>query len=797
MNRSYFLLRNTAAVALTTTTFLNLSSPAMAQAKLVLADPTVTPRILIAPNSFESEKYAAQELAEYIGKMTGKKIETVSSAESVTATAQSPLIVVGRHPINKDLQPEKLELEEAVISIEPNRVRIVGGAIDPTPASKNRTFVRDRGTLYGAYSLLDTLGVRWYRPDEWGEFVPQKKTITLDQGKKNFKPAYKYRNINTIYRWFKEQTDDQWMMAERWAVRNFQNTNFRYHPQFGGVYSFQISHSYGSLMPRFATHPEYYSLINGKRDPKGQPCLGNPDVVEFMAKKVIEKAKELPQTETVSVSPNDGTAWCECERCRALDDPNLLAPNGGEARLGKASMTNRVTYAHNIIAKRLNEEVPGKKIAWYAYLSTSEVPTKITHYEPNMVVAPTTMAAAYGTYSRLLDDPTASGNVRFKSILEGWSKRTPMVTREYWSGGCWYGPLPMLTMLKDRLSNYRKYNVQGVINEANPSWGPQTDLHYFASRLMWNPDLDLDKELVEFCNNYYGPAGQTMLQYHRLLEEASLKGPAWFFSGRFIDRLFVDEELTNKMGQLIAKAKLEVGTQEPYARRFKGAEAGYEVARVRSLVERLKREKNPVQAVAEWDKLEKFVKSDTNAEIFNSGASIAQFTWRVMTEQAGIGGMRNQIKTLNQNTNAALLENISDNWKFVTDPDNVGLDKGFQATSFKDKKWMDFHTNSHWQAQGIEYQGTAWYRKQFQLKEKHKDAKYGLFFGAVDGDAVVYVNGKEVGKHLLTPDGDGWNDFFTIDVTNAVKKGKNTAAVQVKKDKAIGGITQGVVLMRL
>jgi len=371
-----------------------------------------------------------------------------------------------------------MELEESVISVEENRIRIVGGALPPVTDAKRNVYARDRGTLYGVYHFLNSLGVRWYRPEPWGEHVPQLKTVELPLGKSTFKPVYKYRNSTVLYRWYPDQTKEQSTMTVQWAVRNFISTNAR-NAQSGGSYGVQVQHNYAFLLPSwkyFKEHPEYYALVKGTRNPKGQPCLGNPEVQQIMAQRAVAFAKANPQLDVISLSPNDGSNYCECDLCRALDDPHLLAKNGGEKRLGNASMTNRVTYVNNLIAAHVAKEAPGTKVGWYAYLGTSEVPTKVLSLEPDIYVAPTSMAAAYGDYSKLLDDSNSSGNKNFKGILEGWSKMTPLLTREYWSGGDWYGPIPMWTVIKDRLTQYRQYRVNGVINEAHPSWGTQGDL---------------------------------------------------------------------------------------------------------------------------------------------------------------------------------------------------------------------------------------------------------------------------------------------------------------------------------
>ena len=62
-----------------------------------------------------------------------------------------------------------------------------------------------------------------------------------------------------------------------------------------------------------------------------------------------------------------------------------------------------------------------------------------------------------------------------------------------------------------------------------------------------------------------------------------------------------------------------------------------------------------------------------------------------------------------------------------------------------------------------------WYRRTFEIPEGRRWSQEGrrilLHFGAVDWDATVWVNGKEVGNHK------GGYDPFTFDITDALKDG--------------------------
>jgi len=99
------------------------------------------------------------------------------------------------------------------------------------------------------------------------------------------------------------------------------------------------------------------------------------------------------------------------------------------------------------------------------------------------------------------------------------------------------------------------------------------------------------------------------------------------------------------------------------------------------------------------------------------------------------------------------------------------------------------------------YEGTLWYKRDFVVAHK-SDKKYFLHFGAVNYEAIVYLNGKKLGSHKggFTP--------FQFDVSDKLNDGKNFVVVMVnntrKKDEVptintdwwnYGGITRDVTLV--
>lgn len=152
-------------------------------------------------------------------------------------------------------------------------------------------------------------------------------------------------------------------------------------------------------------------------------------------------------------------------------------------------------------------------------------------------------------------------------------------------------------------------------------------------------------------------------------------------------------------------------------------------------------------------------------------------------------------KELENHPDAKVLLTLDTGWKFQTDPDKVGMVQKYFSPDYDHEDWKTLKATNTWQDQGFpNYHGVAWYRKTFTLPSV-PTGKVLLFFGAVDGDAVVYVNGKKVGGHKLESNGTGWDRPFSIDVTDAIQPKQNNITVQVTKYSNASGIFNGVSLL--
>lgn len=168
--------------------------------------------------------------------------------------------------------------------------------------------------------------------------------------------------------------------------------------------------------------------------------------------------------------------------------------------------------------------------------------------------------------------------------------------------------------------------------------------------------------------------------------------------------------------------------------------------------------------------------------------------------------------------------NLNGKWNYVIDPLENGYydyrlmplktNGFFENKTFKASELQEYNLNtsptmdipSDWNSKDDRlffYEGTVWFKKDFVYKKT--DATKGiLYFGAVNYDAKVYVNGKLVGSHV------GGYTPFNFDVTNVLLDGNNFVVVKVDnkrhKDNVptvnmdwwnYGGITRDVVLSQV
>lgn len=435
------------------------------------------------------EQHAVAELALHLGLVTGAKFEVVTNAVEVPKNA----VIVGQGSLAEKLFPEidfpTLGAEELVMRTKGDRLLLAGG--------------RPRGTIYAVNRFLqDQCGVRWWTP--WATNIPQRAKLRIPALNVRQQPAFEYR-APFWYQGF----------DPLWKVRNGANDENRRIPsEWGGCIGYKgFAHTFYLLVPPekyFATHPEWYSLIKGKRTHvNAQLCLSNPELRDFVVERVKAWLREAPDAAIISVTQNDWAGQCKCPDCRAIDDAEG-SPSG--------SMLAFVNY----VAEKIEPEFPRVAVDTFAYQYTRAPPRTIKP-RSNVIVR---LCSIECDFREPLDHPT---NAKFLADLEGWAKICQrLYIWDYTTDFRNYVlPHPNWFTLGPNVRLFQQYGVRGVFEQgAYQGWGGEMgELRvWLLAQLLWNPQQN-DRALIrEFLEGYYGKAAAKPIGRYLDLMHKSSKG---------------------------------------------------------------------------------------------------------------------------------------------------------------------------------------------------------------------------------------------------------------------------------
>ncbi len=438
--------------------------------------------IVVDNNASESEQWAARELQHWLNKVSGAFFPIVNQfKESI------PSIVVGCHPDVLKMFPDDMHKSEALSeaftykNMGPH-VFIWGGS--------------QRGTMYGVLSFLENeLGLRWYTPQVTN--VPEKDKYEFTYLYNHESPGIRVRND-----FYYEAFDPVW------AARNRVNGAMGSRKQPGGVEGYWAVHTFYRFMPPtefYDEHPEYYSLIDGKRvHDHAQLCLTNPDVFKIVTNRLKQAMRDNPDCLIYSVSQNDWRNPCQCENCQKI------------ARKEESEAGPLIWFV-NKIAKEIEKEFPDKYVGTLAYQYTRK-PCKNIKPRENVVIRLCSIECCFSH-----DFKSCSLNQSFMDDLQGWSAIAPhMYIWDYVVNfGHYIMPYPNFGVLQENIKTFQENNAIGIMEQAayQSRGGEFAELRaYLISKLLWNPDCDVETVVNDFIYGYYGRSGQFIREYYDLLQ---------------------------------------------------------------------------------------------------------------------------------------------------------------------------------------------------------------------------------------------------------------------------------------
>lgn len=485
--------------------------------------------IVIGEQASDSERWAAFELKRWLGEVSGAGFNIVSDA----LAKSGPEIVVGFNRRARDLfaaanesiePPAKMDEAFRYTNLGEDLV-LYGGA--------------QRGTMYAVFAFLENeLGCRWYTPTV--ESIPERDRYAFTSLDHSEKPGLRVRND-----FYYEAFDPIW------AARNRVNGSMSYREQPGGLECYWAVHTFYPLVPPeefFDSHPEYYSLIDGKRThDHAQLCLTNPDVLAIVIERIKKVMRENPQYLIYSVSQNDWRNPCQCDACQAIAQR-------------EGSESGPLLWFVNQVAAAVEDEFPDKYIGTLAYQYTRK-PCKTIHPRDNVVIRLCSIECCFAH-----DFLSCPQNKSFVEDVENWAAIAPhLYVWDYVVNFSHYiMPYPNFNVLQPNLQFFRDHHAIGVMEQAayQGRGGEFAELRsYLIAKLLWDPECDVQRVINDFMYGYYGRAGQYVRAYFDLLHNQLTPETHIHLGLRPTDALFSDE-FVDKALSLFDRAETVAGNDD-------------------------------------------------------------------------------------------------------------------------------------------------------------------------------------------------------------------------------------------
>jgi len=443
------------------------------------------------------ERFAASELAGELGKCLGEIPEIVREGR----TPSYPCLFVGATKAAREARNAAVSskppyrTDEVFLKSVPNGVVLDGDPI--------------RAPIYAVDLYLEKYcGVRWWTSD--AATYPKLSAAPVNDIDLEYAPQFKYREtyyLDGFDPLFKVRSKGNFTSQTRFLLSELKFIP----PEMGGnhrLYFFEgrrsAYHSFFEILPPkvyFEMHPEWYSLVNGKREAK-QLCLANDEMKAEYIKETLRRLREDSSVDFIQVSQNDWSGCCECEKCKAMMDEDGGAASGPYLRFA------------NDVAEAVEKEFPNVRIDTFAYQFTRKAPTK-TRARHNVVVRVCDISC---DFARPLIDPLPPREATFVKDLQDWKRVAGgnLFLWDYLANFQGYMlPHPNIHVMAPNIRLFAANGAVGVFEQGDAlcSAGSFATLrHYVVSHLLWNPADDEKRLIDEFLEGYYGKSAAPFLK---------------------------------------------------------------------------------------------------------------------------------------------------------------------------------------------------------------------------------------------------------------------------------------------
>ncbi len=351
-------------------------------------------QILTPTHTSPAAQYAAECLQHALYEMTQVKLPI--RAQNQRVFGHSAIIIT-----HERIQGSDALWEKDAYTIEPRHSDLV--------LSGNCA----RASHYAVSVFIDSLGGRWFAHEE--VLFPHLRQISLPTMPTQSTAAFGYRHV-----FYPTAQQPEW--ALHWKLNVHAGTDACWGEN---ACAHSIGHSFASLVPvaqYYSSHPEYFSLVDGKRrNYHPQLCCSNPAVVDAASETMARWIAENPKQRIFAVGMNDWDGWCECPNCAEIDHRE-----GGP--------TGQLLTLVNRVAARF----PDRIIATLAYSWSIDPPRHMRAADNVLIV----LCHNEGCFTHPLE--SCEANHRFITRVQDWRRIAShlMIWDYYVNYGSYLMPTP-------------------------------------------------------------------------------------------------------------------------------------------------------------------------------------------------------------------------------------------------------------------------------------------------------------------------------------------------------------------
>ena len=440
----------------------------------------------------------------------------------------------------------------------------------------------DVGPWHAVSALLESLGVRFYAPGEDGTIIPKTKDITLKPGRWSKEAAFSRREYSTVLD----------PATALWCKRMKLGTHNRL------IWNHTLPYVYANPLQR-TDHPEWLSEESpGKkiippypRDSR-LPRYTDPG---FRKAVLLWMRKELdahPWIRGIAVGEQDG----RCHKFDYRDQKRYMKPGISKEQAWADYTFDLAVY----LAKELKKSHPGKYVIILGDYDEPEFPTNGTEDFPDNLlhelsmwgwkdIPATNKTILQAAYPGILE------KFRNSKSRNQWIAKLPKgIKSPYWDHYLYYTgkvfyPVFFTKYLQEQMREIRRYCdgkfIEIEISRKGISHLPlmQWTL-YVQNKLFWDPDLNLEQLLDEYCRLYFGPAHAEMKEFHQFAEAVWCRPEKRLLT---VSSGFLKEKDIDKFFLLLEKAREKAKDQPVYCKRVMALEKS--ITPLKTLFANLKR----------------------------------------------------------------------------------------------------------------------------------------------------------------------------------------------------------------